>query len=39
MFTSRPRVVITPNIALSELSTAELFVVSSLRLWRLPHCP
>ena len=37
MFTSRPPHGYSPQ-QLSELGTAELFVLSSLRLWFLHHC-
>jgi hypothetical protein len=37
MYISRPRVVYDSRISLKELNTAELFVVSALRLWMLPH--
>ena len=37
MFTSRPPHGYSPQ-QLSELGTAELFVLSSLRLWFLSHC-
>jgi hypothetical protein len=37
MFTSGSRVVHNTHISLKNLNTAELFVVSSLRLWMLPH--
>jgi hypothetical protein len=37
MFTTRPPHGYSPQL-LSELGTAELFVLSSLRLWFLSHC-
>lgn len=37
MYTSRPRIDHNAQISLKKLNTAELFVVSSLRLWMLPH--
>src|ERR1700761_951821 len=38
MVKAQRRVVYAPNMRLSELSAPEVFVVSSLRLWLLPHC-
>jgi hypothetical protein len=38
MITAQRRIAYTPNMPLSELSAPEIFVVSSVRLWMLPHC-